>query len=178
MLLVEAVRAVDEHLLDHRQRGQGVFAAHSGVDRHVAEAGDGKLLRLEFAGQGVPGGFADGRVLGQEHQRGGVALGQREPGLFRHRAQEGVRLLEQQAAAVARQSVGGDGAAVGHAAQRMDGALHQRMRGLVVHLGDQPEAAGILFEIGAVERAPKTVLSVHSVFKKRQLPKLAKSFAF
>jgi hypothetical protein len=48
----------------------------------------------------------------------------------------------------------------------MDGALHQRVRGLVVHLGDQPEAAGILFEIGAVERALETVLSVHSVFKK------------
>jgi trans-2-enoyl-CoA reductase len=48
----------------------------------------------------------------------------------------------------------------------MDGTLHQRMRRLVVHLRDQAETAGVLFESGTVERAPETVLSVHSVFKK------------
>jgi hypothetical protein len=79
---------------------------------------------------------------------------------LRHRA-EGIRLLEQQAATVARQPVGGDRAAVRHARQRADRVPHQRVAGLIVDLRNQAEAAAILFEVGRIQRPVQPALSFH-----------------
>jgi hypothetical protein len=62
-----------------------------------------------------------------------------------------VRLLEQQAAAVAGLAVGGHGAAVGQAAERRNGRLDQPVARLVVHLGDQAEAAAVALVLVAIE---------------------------
>src|SRR5690606_3223553 len=66
--------------------------------------------------------------------------------LLRRRAQELIGFLQQQPAAVTRLAVSRDCATVGEAAQRGDGRLHEPMAGLIVQVGDQPEAAAVLFE--------------------------------
>ena len=131
------------------------------IGRHQAEAGDRQALRLEFGFQRGARMRLRRRVARQEHQPGGIQLAQREAGFGRHRAQERIRLLEQQAAAVARQAVGRNRAAVRHARQRADRVLHQRVAGLIVDLRNQAEAAAILFEIGRIQRPVQPALSFH-----------------
>jgi hypothetical protein len=48
----------------------------------------------------------------------------------------------------------------------MNGRLHQFVRRLIIHLGNQPKSAGILLKIGGVKRALKPLLSVHAAHVK------------
>jgi len=101
VVLGDAGRGVDEHLFDMRQGGQRRFAADGRIGRHMAEAGDRQALRFELGFQRRARMRLRRRLARQEQQAGGIQPAQREAGLGRHRAQEGIRLLEQQAAAVA-----------------------------------------------------------------------------
>ncbi|MNT90475.1 hypothetical protein D3C72_2313790 [compost metagenome] len=71
--------------------------------------------------------------------------------LLGHRAQKGVRLLDQQTTTITRLAVGVDPTAVGHACQRFNSGLQQVMAGLALHMGDQAEAAVILELIRTVQ---------------------------
>ena len=78
-------------------------------------------------------------------------VAQREAELVRLATQEGVRLLHQQAAAVAGLAVGRHRTTMGHPVQRRNRRLDQLVAGLIVHVGDQAEAARILFEVRTVQ---------------------------
>jgi len=150
-------RGVDEGVLDERQLLQRQAAQLGRVGRQDAPADELQALGGHFLLQDLarPGGQC--RVLVQEHDAHGVQRVEAEaqPGGFL--AHEGVGLLEQQATAVAGLAVGGDAATVGHARQRLDRGLHQPVAGLVVHLGDQAEAAVVAFELGGIQAVGKLV---------------------
>ena len=74
-----------------------------------------------------------------------------DAGFARQRAQEGVGLADQQAAAVAAEAVGGDAAAMGHAYQRLDRAIDDGAARRIVELRDQAEATGVPLVAGVVK---------------------------
>ena len=121
------------------------------IDRHHAPAGDGELHFAQRQGDGVAHARGGGFIVRQKHQPRGVQRAQRDARLARQRAQPGVGSADQHAAAVATQAVGGDAAAVGHAHQRVDRALHQRARRHVVELGDQAKATAVPLVAGVVQ---------------------------
>ena len=141
----------DEHLLDARHRGAGGDAAGLGIDRHRAPAGDGQLHLSQCIAQGLAAARRFGFVIGEEHQPGGELRAEGEAGFLRQRAQEPFRLLEQQAAAVATQPVGGHATAMGHARQCFQRRIHGAARGFVVELRDQAEAAAVALVAGVIE---------------------------
>ncbi len=149
--LVEAGRRVDEDLLEVRQALQRVFAAYRRIDRQHTEAGDLTALRGQLSANGGAGVLCFCGVARQEHQTRGVERRERDAGFGSHGAQKGIRLLEQQAATIARQPIGSHRTAVSHTGQRGDCRLHQMVCRLVVDLGDQPKTAAVLLEIRAVE---------------------------
>jgi len=155
-LIVQIGRAVHEHLFEQRQRLEGVFAASFDIGRHDAQAGEDQALRFN-------GGFQMGErfVASVENQAGGITVGNGEAGLLSHGAQKAVGLAEQQPATVARLAIGGDCATVGQASQRFNRRRNKPMRRLVVHLGNQAEAAAILFKFRAIQCALQPALSFH-----------------
>ena len=149
--LVHVARRGDEHLLDHRHRAQRFFTKRRRVGRHRAEAQ--QLDAMVVAGflECLLGAVAPRRVLAQEHVAGAVVVAQREAELVRLATQERVGLLHQQAAAVAGLAVGRHRTTMGHPVQRRNRRLDQFVAGLIVHVGDQAEAARILFEVRTVQ---------------------------
>ncbi len=98
---VDRVRTVDEYLLDRRQALEGVFTQGAVIGGYLAETGDGQALAQQLGGQEVAGALGEAGIPVQEHQAGGVAFAQSDVGLGRHGSQEAIRLLEQEAAAIA-----------------------------------------------------------------------------
>ena len=141
----------DEHLLDARQVGARGGAAGIGIHRQQAPAGNRQLHFGQCAAQCSAAVRGFGFVLRQEHQAGGELRAQREAGFLRQGAQEAFRLLEQQAAAVATQPVGGHATAMGHARQCFQRRIHGAARGFVVELRDQAEAAAVALVAGVIE---------------------------
>ena len=90
-------------------------------------------------------------IVRQEHQAGGVVRAQGDARFVRERAQEGIGVSDQQAATVATEPVGRDAAAMGHARQGVDRAIHQCTAGTIVELCDQAKAAGIALVAGVVK---------------------------
>jgi hypothetical protein len=90
------------------------------IDRHVAPTGHAQADLRQFACRMLrQSSAARVVVVRQEHVAGGDAAGvQGDAGLVRQRAQEALRAVDQHAAAVAGQSVGGDAAAMRHPRQR------------------------------------------------------------
>ena len=152
-LLLLPAAGLHEQLFDHRQGVACQRAAHAGIDRHRAPALHRHPDPVQFVFQGVAALGSGGLVVRQEHQaRSQPRIGvQADAGVLGQRPQPGSRLPQQQAAAVAGQSVGGHAAAVGHARERGDRRVHQRPRGLVVELGDHAEATGVAFGGRVVE---------------------------
>ena len=64
--------------------------------------------------------------------------------------EESLRLLDQETTTVTGLAVGGNRAAVGHAAQRLDGGLHQPVAGRAIHMGHQAKSTVILLERGMI----------------------------
>ena len=112
--------AVDEHLLDARQRLQRLGAAGVGV-RSAPRAsrrarGPGAL---SCASSSLARGLRERRILGQEDEAGGEARRERRcPASAATRPQEGLGRLQQQAAAIAGLAVGRDRTAMGQAVER------------------------------------------------------------
>ena len=142
-------RAVDEQLLDARQRLQGLGTAGLDPDRHHAPAGHLQPLARQRRPQRGPAGGGQRGIVRQEHQPRGEAWGEREAGLGGHRAQEFLGTLQQQSAAVAGLAVGGDGAAVRQAIEGGDRGAHQPVARRVVEARDQAEAAAVAL-VGAL----------------------------
>ncbi len=125
---------------DFRRLGEAAV-----VDRHVAPAEQ----RLPFLGDHLAEDLlhlgAHLRVLRQEDvtDRVVAGFGQREAELLRLAREELVRDLHQHARAVAHQRVGADGAAVRQVLDDPDAALDDLVRGLVLQVDDEADAAGI-----------------------------------
>jgi hypothetical protein len=91
-------------------------------------------------------------VLRQEHVAGrDDARMQRASAFSGQRAHELVRAVEQHAATVARQAVGGHPAAMGHARERFERGIHDGARWRIPDRGDQAETATVAFTAGVVE---------------------------
>lgn len=159
-LVLLVLAGVDEHLLDARQRVLRQLAADAVVGRRHAPAlqGGAGAEQLGFQRGAAPRGLR--LVVGQEHQPGGEARADRDVGFRGECAEEDVRFADQQAAAIAGESVGGNTATVGHARERGDGGIDQRTRGLVVELRDHAETAGIAFVVRVVQTVVKAALAI------------------
>ena len=83
--------------------------------------------------------------------RGHRAGVQRQPRFLRDRAHEALGAMDQHAAAVAGQAVGGDAAAVRHARQGLERDVHDRPLRITLDLGDQAETTAVVFARGVVE---------------------------
>ncbi|MET3928374.1 hypothetical protein ABIE51_000261 [Lysobacter sp. OAE881] len=148
---IEGAGGLDEDLLDARHRALGELAACVQIDRHDAPAGDVDAFALQLRGELVLRARRFGFIVRKEHQARGVMRAERDARLARERAKERVRLADQQAAAVAAESVGRDAAAMRHAHQRLDRAIDDGAAGRVVELRDQAEAARIALIAWVVE---------------------------
>ena len=145
-------RALDHDLLDLRAGLHRLLADHRDVDGHlppavdrVAEADDlalddraARLLRAEIGAR-------------QEHhadrQPPGAGL---VAAILDRVVEEAAGQLNMDAGAVARLAVGIDRTAMPHRLQRIDRGRDDATRGLPVGRRDEPDAAGIALELGAV----------------------------
>ncbi len=134
---------IDEHLFDVRQRVTCELTADAGIGRHHAPADRLAAGVAQLLFQRLAAGLCGRGVVRQEHHAGGEARTKREPGLGGERFEEHVGAAQQQAAAVAGDTIGGDATAVGHARKCGDGGIDQQSGRLVVELGDHAETTGI-----------------------------------
>ena len=140
--------AADEHL---HAGGFGRLdgdAERGVVGRHVAPAEQHQPLVLDLVGDDALDDVTPRRFLGHEQRADRVIAGLRQleadlGGLAR---EEGVRDLHQDAGAVAGARVGADRAAMFEVAQDADRIRDDLMRFLALDVGDEADAAGILFE--------------------------------
>ena len=180
---IERAGRVDEDLFDPRHGRARQFAAGLQVGRYHAPAGDPHAFVAQGFVEGVAGALGGVGVVRQEHQAGGEVRARADVGLARDQAQEGVGMADQQAATVAAEAVGGDAAAMGHARQRFQGAVHQGAAGTIVELRDQPETAALPLVAGIVEpggvrrtRKARTVLpGLHRISGTMSVPWIASS---
>ena len=149
--LVE-IRGVDKDLGKLRQAGQGDGPEAGGGGGHRSPAGRLQAHGREFLVQGAPGRRGPLLIPAEHEHAHPVERGQLPgPAGLRGPAQEQVRLLQEQAAAVAGAAVGGDAAPVGHARQGLDGGAHQAVAGLAMEVGNEPEAAVVPVVVLVVE---------------------------
>ncbi len=155
LVVGDAVEAGDEGL---RDQGHGIdgFSAEDGeIDRHFAPGDEGEALflhgldedlarlRLGELAAARQEDHADAEVL---VRRGGLFL------LLEIAAENIVRELSEHARAVAGDGVGVDGAAVGEAFERREGARQHVVRALAVDLRDEAHAASVVLELRVVQR--------------------------
>ena len=139
--------AADEHLADDRLDPLDRFAEIAVVDRHVAPAEQDLSLVLDGALDLVLAGEARRRLLRQEHHAHAV-LAERRQGdalLGHFLAEELVRHLDQDAGAVARLGVGAHRAAVSQVLEDQQPLLDDGVALLALDVGDEADAAGIVF---------------------------------
>ncbi len=141
---------IDKHLLDARQGVARQLAAHAVVGGHHAPATQLHAGAEQLAFQFGATARRITCVQRQEHHTGCVARAQGDAGIARKPAQERIGFADQQAAAIAGESVGGDTAAVGHARERRNCGIHQRAGGLVVQLGDHAKPTRVALIAHAV----------------------------
>jgi len=149
------VLAGDEGLDDDRERIEGLAAEAGGVGRDLAPAEEGEPFGLHG---GLDDLLAMGlRVvvtLGQENHAN-AEVGVAEEGLVDRGEvvlEELDRKLGEHAGAVAGNRVGVDRAAVGQGFQRRQGTVEHVVGALAGQLGDEANAAGIVFLISGIER--------------------------
>ena len=152
-LVLDVRPAADEHLhvarlgLDHRLAEAGI------VGRHVAPAEKLQALGL---GRALDHGLAVDAlrlVPRHEHMADGVVtgLGQGDAQRRGHHFQEFVRHLHEHASAVAGKRVGADGAAMGQIFEDLETVLDDRVARPRLQVGDEADAAGIMFSLRIVE---------------------------
>jgi hypothetical protein len=143
--------ALDEDLFDARHRRPGLLAAGGIVGGNLAPAGDAHADLVQAVAQRVAATLRLRRIARQEHVAGRAQSAmQGVAGLRGEGAHEAVGAMQEHAAAVARQSVGGDAAAMRHARQRFQRGVDDRARTLAPDLCDQAESAAVVFACGVV----------------------------
>ena len=152
--------AADEHLHVGGFGRLDGLAERGIVGRHVAPAEQHQAFGLDLVGDDALDDIAPRRLARHEQRADGVVAGLRQleadlRGLAR---EEGVRDLHQDAGAVAGARIGADRAAMLEIAENADRVGDDLMRLLALDVGDEADAAGILFEAEIVEafggRAP------------------------
>ncbi|MGY4431098.1 hypothetical protein ACVWWO_003575 [Bradyrhizobium sp. F1.13.1] len=145
--------AADEHL-----HAGGLGRLHGDaergiVGRHVAPAEQCQALFLDLVGDDALDDVAPGGVARHEQRADGVfaGIGQREAEFLRLAAEESMRDLHQNAGAVTGARVGADGAAVLEVAQDAERVRDDLVRLLAPDVGDEADAAGILFQARIVQ---------------------------
>ena len=142
------VAAADEHLHVGGLGRLDGFAERGIVGRHVAPAEQHQLLVLDLVGDDALDDFAPRRLLRHEQRADRVVAGLRQleadlGGLAR---EEGVRNLHQDAGAVAGARIGADRAAMFEIAENVERVGDDLVRLLALDIGDEADAAGILFQ--------------------------------
>ena len=145
--------AADEHLHAGRFGRLDGFAERGIVGRHVAPAEQHQAFCLDLFGDDALDNFAPRRLLRHEQCADRVVAGLRqlEADLGGLALEERVRDLHQDAGAVTGARVGADGAAMFEVAEDVDRVVDDLMRLLAFDVGDEADAAGILFQAGVVK---------------------------
>jgi len=128
-----------------RQRLQGLRTAGVRVHGHGAPASDLESLALQLGFHSYARGLGEGGIAIEENDPGGEFLGQLDGSLGGHGTQEPLRLLQQQATAVAGLPIAGDRPTMGQAIQRGNSRADEPMARLIVQVGNQAEPATIAF---------------------------------
>ncbi len=151
----------DEHLLDGRQLVQRHLPQALGIGRDGSPARNGQAFTLvEPLLQDGPCARGALRIPAQEDLADTVIRAQFGTQiLFRHLAQKGIRPVKQQTTAIARFTVGGNAATVGHAGQRLDGRIQEPVAGLTLFVRNQAETAVIPVFTGLVQTCHHSSLS-------------------
>jgi len=150
----DVVPAADEELTDDGFAGaHGGRHFHVAVDGHVAPAEHDLAFVAHGALQFALTGQARRGLLGQEHHGHAVVVGLRQgDALGGHfLAVELIGDLDENPRAVAHQLIGADGAPVVQVFQDLQGLLDDGMALVPLDVGDETDAAGIVFLFGAVE---------------------------
>ena len=149
------------------------------VRRHLAPAQQRHALALDLLGPDVADHLSPIRIARHEERADGVfaGLGQGETEPLRLLGEELVRDLDQDAGAVAGARVGADRAAMLEIAQDGEGILDQLVRGAALDVGNEADAAGILFERGIVKSLRRRQPGVGAVGKARRGAFAARSSA-
>ena len=151
--------ALHEHLFDGRHRRLRQTPAGGGIHRQRAPPGHPRADGGEFGVQAAAAGVRARGVAWQEHVAGGDRAGvQADAGVGGELAHEAFDPVQQHAAAIAGQPVGGDPAAVRHARQRVQGDVDDRARTVARDLRDQAEATTVVFARGVVQTPIQAVL--------------------
>jgi hypothetical protein len=153
-VLARHVGALADEDLAMRRLGRDDALAEAGiVDRHVAPAEESLALCHDHALDDRLDELAPFWIHRQEQAADGVFARRRqaEAVLPRFLGKETVRNLHQHAAAVARLRVGADRAAMIEIEQDVQSHLDDLVRLLVVHVGDETDAAGVVFVLRAIE---------------------------
>ena len=148
VLGLDVLAAADEHLHVGGFGRLDGFAERGIVGRHVAPAEQHQSFGLDLVGDDALDDFAPRGFLRHEQRADGVFAGLRQleadlGGLAR---EEGVRDLHQDAGAVAGARIGADRAAMLEIAEDVDRVGDDLMRLLALDVGDEADAAGILFQ--------------------------------
>ena len=148
VVVLDMVAAADEHLHVGGLGRLDGLAERGIVGRHVAPAEQHQSLVLDLVGDDALDDFAPRRLPRHEQRADGVFAGLRQleadlRGLAR---EEGVRDLHQDAGAVAGARIGADRAAMFEIAENADRVRDDLMRLLALDVGDEADAAGILFQ--------------------------------
>ena len=96
-------------------------------------------------------GLRRGRIMIDEHQPGREARTERDPGLAGKGTQPGVRPIQQDAAAVAGDPVSVHTPAMRHPRERAESLVDEPAARPVADLGNEPEAAAVVFESGVIQ---------------------------
>ena len=159
------VRPAHEDLLDLGHRLAGLVAEAAGVHGHgpPAEHVDAEL-RAGLLDDRLAGADLILVAPGHEHDAHGEVgvLDELAPELLDLAAEERVRDLGQHAGAVAGFRVGVERAAVGEVAKRLDGVIQDPELFLARDVRDEPDAAGVVLELGTIHRFRETrIFGVH-----------------
>ena len=129
------------------------FAERGIVDRHVAPAEQHQLLVPDLIGNDALDDVAPCGLARHEQRADRVVAGLRqlEADLRGLALEEGVRNLHQNAGAVAGARIGANRATMLEIAQNVERVGDDLVRLLALDVGDEADAAGILFQAGIVE---------------------------
>ena len=147
---INAVRAIDEQMLNNGHALQGHFTQRAIVGRRCAEPRRLQPFSRQFSHKQITRTLRFGFFTVKKNQASGISCTKRNPCFGRDDAHETIRHLEEQTATVTRLAIGRHGATMGHAGQRRNGVLHQLVARLVVQLGNQAKATTVLLKIRAV----------------------------
>src|ERR1019366_3117910 len=129
------------------------FSQRGIIRRHRAPAQNRQPFGLDDVFEDFGEAAAPGRVARQEYQPAGVLSRprQRQPVLLRHPLKKGVRHLDEHAGTVAGVGLATTGATMVEVAQHLDRLLQDAVGFPALHVDDEADAAGLVFEPRIIE---------------------------